>query len=205
MIARAELDDGRVLKFIEPEPGVLIEQETGAADLPIADEPRGLSFVERYEFLTGKPAPEALVRAQQRSLPPGGLPNRDERSAAFDSRDKGKVNPAVPISLSDFRRTYCNVTDRQEIHMDTSLPWNWQDNGVNYFRAGVRSTLGLLWVTLNYNTGWARSSDGFSTWVPPGTYAALVMSSSVNATASISSGSGDGKLIFYDACWSWHY
>src|ERR1700712_4596926 len=69
LIASVDLPQG-TLKFYEPEPGTLVEVEQGVLDLVVPDhEPANLNAVQRYEFLSGKPAPQVLVDAQQRSQP----------------------------------------------------------------------------------------------------------------------------------------
>lgn len=71
LLARVDRED-RKLRFFEPEPGLIAIVESGlVGSRPmIGPDTEGLSPVEKYEFITGRPAPLALVRAQERDVTP---------------------------------------------------------------------------------------------------------------------------------------
>jgi hypothetical protein len=202
VIAEAALEDGRTLKFVEPTPGTLIEIEQGRSDVSQAAEPADLDFVERYEFLTGKPAPEALVLAQQRSQPSEENADGNEKLDFASTGNKGKVSPAEYIDSGTFRSSYCVATDRNYLYTDVTGYANWSATGVNYFRGGSRCNTGTTEVVMGYYTKFG--GDSLDTWVPAGTYVALRMSSSLDAQAYVTV-YADAWVDFYDLCWNWHY
>lgn len=209
LIATVEGEHGS-LKFYEPEPGILLEVETGLASeaQAVADD---VTSVERYEQLTGKAAPAELVGAQERAT----LKQQSEVTESTPvvvggSEDTASHDKAYGEAYSEswFHGTYCVKTDRYWPDLDVSPSMGkyrtndggWSESGLKYMKAGVYVYRGDVTYRYSY------SSIG-STWqdygVPTNYYAGFRSTSSVGRTGSsrVWNATGDG----YAHCVNFHY
>jgi hypothetical protein len=205
---------GRTVQFIEPEPGVLIEIETGnvaevRASAQASDDAH-LSSVERYERLTRRAAPEQLVRAQElvdevglREDAEGGLASSAEQvqSPALRAGNKSKVGPQY-ADRDWFLDSYCQPTDRHVFWIEQQDEYSSivRDNA-NFLRSGAYSISGSIRYYVTYYTRF--KSETLSVWLGSGQYGALRMTSTAQATFGSTVDYTEGDT--YDHCVNYHF
>lgn len=215
-LAEATLPGGSgQVQFLEVEPGHIVELEYRhlAEGDALPTEPVGLDSAQRYAFLTGVPAPAALVQAQNRvhqlertkaSQPVVSASLEGER--VLDAA-KG-TERRTQSSRNWFRATYCKPTDRYEEYLYWSGNFDLGLLNANYYRGGIwndyRSS-GEVWGQLSYKrndnvSGTMMISGNLS----PGSLIALTNTSTINATVWMHAYPLDGNYRDYDVCYNWH-
>jgi hypothetical protein len=137
------------VRVYETEPGLLEEVEVGQPDLSRAAEPAGLSMLERYEYYTGSPAPQALREASERvaqmrsargPVDPSARVAVSEQGAPVSLGVVDKELHQTPADRTWFVNNFCQATDRfwGNLRGETLFAGTtWWSNRTEYFRTGV--------------------------------------------------------------------
>jgi hypothetical protein len=148
---------GRVIKFFEPVPGVLLTMETGRmGQVKLDPEEAHLSGSALYAYLAKGPAPQALVDAEARATPTadsvddvGTTETGDAAKArvstgpSLQPQDGWKHTPR-PGDLDWFFDKFCVATDRYwENRWVTGTGWI-KTTGTNMMQAGAYSRIGEI-------------------------------------------------------------
>lgn len=186
LVAQVERYNGNLVKFYEPQPGMLIISEEGIVpNLPLTAEYdiASIAPVELYNFLApNEPIPEKLLQAQQLA---------DELEIYFSKKEM--VPPSEKYSLvedNDVTLGFETLDDKVKINaIDDKCPASWfkanfcggvcwlyqtgtswfQVNDVNYAFAAACSYRGTIRLTFKYRPWWTWYTQG-SWWVAAGTY-----------------------------------
>jgi hypothetical protein len=204
----AQLNLGTVtLSYYEPEPGTLVEAQTGRIEN--VDTVRGheLSFTKRYELLSGKNAPQALVDAEKRAtaiqrLTPDEPVN--EPIALEGQPDTGLVEKEYgPYHEELFLSQYCEKTDRfWGSPRWTGDSW-WEGSGLNFLKMGVYVTRGNIVYKATWTGYEWQPGLGETLGINKGEYAGFRVTSTFNRSGSsrVSSALGD----VYHHCINYHF
>lgn len=215
LLARADFAGGSV-RFYEPEPGTVLEVDSGKLSAEREPEPDGLGPVERYEFLTGKSAPNKLVEAAGRAVGSGqgddGAGHQDVELSAEVPEPRKDTKSSGWDGETFFRQNYCAPTDRYwgsgpglVYTANTSF-----SDRVEYLKAGAFTFSGHV----NYYFGYSGGSVPDQWWgVPEGYYVGFRQTSTVNRSARSSvQNANDGPNAFgfssfdqYVHCVNYHY
>jgi len=206
LLARVELEGGSV-SFYEPEPGTVVEEQVGRIADPVLEAGHDLSFTQRYELLSGKPAPAALVVAEKRAdaeAPPTTA--REEVNFADGQRANVEKGGTTAPSEEWFLATYCQHEDRFWGSPDwTGDSW-WEGSGLNYLKAGVMVVAGEIVYRFTWTgnrTGDEYTDIGDLIGVTPGKYVGHRVKSAVNRSGSSNVTYAEGD--HYHHCVNFHF
>jgi len=218
LLARVELEGGSV-SFYEPEPGTVIEEQTGLirdATLRLGTD---LSFTQRYELLAGAPAPAALVAAEKRAGAGGPASTSADGKTTFaegtlpNVDDVANIDKVEPPTVEWFIASYCERQDRffgsYEEGTDflgtgwTGDSW-WEGSGLNYLKTGVFTISGEMIYRFTWTGGdGAAEQSGQNKVVSEGHYIGHRVKSIANRSGSSKVSFADGDV--YHHCVNFHF
>lgn len=188
LVAKVERYNGNLVKFYEPQPGMLIVSEEGIVpNLPLTAEYdiASMAPVELYNFLApNEPIPEKLLQAQQLAdeleiyfsekemvLPSEKYSSVEDNDVTLGSEtldDKVKINAIddYKCPASWFEANFC--TGQICWLYLTGTSW-FQVNDVNYAFAAACSYRGTIQLTFKYRP-WSTWYTQGSWSIPVGTY-----------------------------------
>jgi hypothetical protein len=156
LVAQVE-GEGYTVKYLEPEPGLLVEEESGTADARHLPEDKDLDIVQRYELLSGSKAPAALVAAAVRA---GIATHEADPIPQVGDHSGDKANPTATEAW--FRANYCTQTDRfWGGTMQVGVNTTWSDR-VEMMKAGAWVRSGSVSYSISYS-GAGETSYGLGT------------------------------------------
>lgn len=192
LVAQLESENGSQLNFYEPEPGHVLLLETGlVGERPLINaELAQLTAVEKFERLSGRAAPIALIEAQQRveryalegGETLGFVPQVEEvetapiAAAIEDSRATAEVGvSSQAITTSEFVDIYCDPPsnyDREAFWTNGSGPSDFTWTQLNYVSSAALSLRG----DIRFRARWRprASWSGYTTvWLPKGYFSSF--------------------------------
>jgi hypothetical protein len=129
ILATLRLEGGGLVQFLKTQSGeiLIIEQAPTDKAQEIAERPPGMTPSELFEYLSGEPAPDALVEAEENATTAIEEPDVEEALATGPQPYVPQETPTtvhLKIKISDdwFRRIYC------------------KSSGYSYSRCWVRTT-----------------------------------------------------------------
>jgi hypothetical protein len=194
---------GRTIKFLEPEPGVLLQVEKGlTSDEAVDPQEQKLSGAALYEYLARSPAPQALRDAEARAT--AGDQDHAADSVTQDTKpaesaDKTYWTEFTSVSRTTFRNKFCVDTDRFYKRWDASGNTWLHTTGTNMMQAGAYSYTNLI----DYHASYSGGALNIDVAIPGGWYFGWRITSSVNRTAHTEVNSAPS--FKYDHCANYHY
>jgi len=210
LLARTTRGSG-TLSLYEPEPGVVIEVETGSIDDGALQSGEDLSFTQRYELLAGERAPQALVAAEVRAEATapraGGIaPIPMTRAAQVDR---------APISKSSGRASEKGFLDKYCLRQDRFFGgerWTgdsfWEASGLNYVQAGVFVYQGTIRYRFTHTIPQIMTDEDYveankDLHVDQGFYVGFRVKTTVNRSSSSRVSLADGAGYYH--CVNYHF
>lgn len=199
LVAEVE-GDGYRIKYYEPEPGILVEDETGSARARHFIEDHDLDFVQRYELIAGRKAPLSLVQAAARAR----VPTHEGESVPARAPDSNqKANPTSTELW--FRQNFCVRTDH---FWGSGNGWlfentTWSDR-VEYMKAGAWvGSLGPGISGMSYTISYRGAGD-WSYGLGAHEYGGKRVTSAINRAAESRAFNAGGGTS-YIHCVNYHY
>jgi hypothetical protein len=183
LVAQLEGANGAQVSFYEPEPGHVLVLEVGhMGERPLIDaELAKASAVQKWEALSGEPAPFALIEAEQRELSgvselgfvPPVVNVEHAPIAAQPAAQDGVGVSRQALTVDEFISYYCNPPsnyDYEAFWTNVTGTGSYTWTQLNYIATGALAVAG----DIRYRVRWRprASWSGYTTvWLPAGYYA----------------------------------
>ena len=150
-LALARLGEHGFVRFYQTSPGIVMIEEGGSLleERQRDPEEEHMNPVELYEYLSGEPAPEALVAAVEEVGPVSDAQVAQSQTLSAPAQLSSVPKSSSAEGLNDlshyyFRQSYCRKTDRYYGWLNSYGPGSIKTSGTNFFNSGVYAINGTM-------------------------------------------------------------